>query len=164
MGEVYRKASNLVVWLHDNAKRYRDTNDPKLLARILGIGWLSVSKRVNAKGKEKMVPKQLRRLLDHENWERLWTVQELEYVNRIEIKWYQYCSGRDVLIHIHREEFKASADQMDIGPKPTASFMKEVHWEDSHSLCTSSHGDLTWIVWTHALRKTVNHAIRELNA
>ena len=136
MGEIYRKASKLVVWLHDDAKRYRDTNDPKLLARILRIGWLSVSKRVNAKGKEKILAKQLTRLLDHEYWGRLWTVQELEYANRIEIKWYQYCFSRDVLVHMHKEEFKASADLMDIGPKPTASFMKEVHLEDSHSLST----------------------------
>ena len=55
MGEIYRQASQVVVWLHDDAKRYRDTNDPKLLARILGSGRLSVSKRVNAKGKEKIV-------------------------------------------------------------------------------------------------------------
>ena len=55
MGEIYRKASKVVVWLHDDAKRHRDTNVPKLLARILGSGRLSVSKRVNAKIKENIV-------------------------------------------------------------------------------------------------------------
>ena len=63
-------------------------------------------------------------------------MQELEYANRIEIKWYQCCFGWDVLIHIHGEEFKASADLMDIGSKPTTSFMKEVHLEDSYSPST----------------------------
>jgi hypothetical protein len=136
MGEIYGKASKVVVWLHDDAKRYRDTNDPKLLAGILGSGWLSVFRRVNVKGKEKLIAKQLRRLLDHEYWGRLWTVQELEYANRIEIYWYQYCFGWDVLIHILGEEFKASADVMNIGSKRTASFMKEVRLEDSHPLTT----------------------------
>ena len=63
-------------------------------------------------------------------------MQELEYVNRIGIYWYQYCFRWDVLIHILGEEFRASADLMDSGPKPTASFMKEEHLEDSHPLST----------------------------
>ena len=65
-------------------------------------------------------------------------MQELEYANRIEIYWYQYCFGWDVLIPLRGEEFRASADPMDIGPKPTASFMKEVHLEHSHPLSTKS--------------------------
>ncbi|MCJ1479063.1 hypothetical protein MMC13_007747 [Lambiella insularis] len=92
-------------------------------------------KRVNLAGKEKAVARQLRRFLDHEYWERLWTLQELEFAKQIEIYWHHFVFSWDVLIRILGNEFMASAD-MDIPGKNVAGSRKDLRLGDNHPLAT----------------------------
>lgn len=172
MGEIYSQANKVVVWLHDDAETSRTIalrgDDLNLLSGILsGGGWRAMFKRVNLAGKEKAAARQLRRLLDHEYWERLWTVQELEFAKRIEIYWYHFVFSWDVLIRILGNEWMASAD-MDIPDKNVAGTMKELRLEDNHPLATRFQREF-WIdqdggeeVTPRAQRRITSYALTHL--
>ena len=74
MGSIYGKASKVIVWLHDNMNAYdRDGRDPRVLAGVLGSGISAFFKRMSISGKDSEIAAELKRLLNHEYWGRLWT-------------------------------------------------------------------------------------------
>lgn len=134
MGKIYGKASKVIVWLHEDTNAYdRDRRDPKLLAGVLGSGVSSFFKRMSTSGKDKEIAAELRRLLNHEYWWRLWTAQETEFAHDIEVIWGQYAFKWDVLERLMWQDFCGSMD-LDIDEKPIPSYMKQVQLDENHPL------------------------------